>query len=737
VIGGSGRIGYALQGALEARGFDVVAPSRRAPVQDEFLDLLDGESIERCVDAARPDVVFFAVDGSARLEEFERDPALADCLFSRAVGRLVGYAESTGARLVLYSSDFVFDGNAGPYSEDDDPNPATALGIAKLGAEKLVLSGSGLVVRTSEVFGWNRSSPNIAMMVWRDLASSRPVQASREWRSTPTLADDLAEATVTLVEGGAVGVFHVAGRDSVSQLDLATAIAEAMSLDVDLIEDADSPIPGGRRAEGGLVTTKLMEQTGHVPLELEEAVKRFRRQWRRSLRTTRVPRPAIAEEEELREEILERVVRYHALRREARPFEPYRSRVSYSGRVYGAEELVRGVDAVLDFWLTLGPRGEEFERLMRRRFNSADFVLVNSGSTANLTAIMSLMSPHGSNPLEPGDEVITPAVTFPTTLAPIVHGGLIPVFVDCEIGRYNIDPALLEDAVSSKTRAIVVPHTLGNPCEMDAIVALAEKHELVLVEDICDALGAAYDGKPVGTFGQLATVSFYPAHHMTMGEGGGIVVNKAQLSRTVRSVRDWGRDCWCDPGESNTCGRRFDWQLGELPYGYDHKYIYSNLGYNFKPTDIQAAIGLAQLDRLDDFLERRQQNFETLFAGLSKYQDVLVLPRWSDKATPAWFGFPITVSSGVRRDDLVQWLEAANIETRQVFAGNILRQPAYRDVPSRVCGDLANSDRVMRDTFFIGVYPGLTDEMLAFVLEQFDRFFEGRRRREAVSTRRT
>jgi CDP-6-deoxy-D-xylo-4-hexulose-3-dehydrase len=385
--------------------------------------------------------------------------------------------------------------------------------------------------------------------------------------------------------------------------------------------------------------------------------------------------------------------------------------------------MVNLVDSALDFWLTLGPYGDEFERRIKQFWGVRDFALVNSGSAANLTAILALTSPQLEHPLRAGDEVITPAVTFPTTLAPIVHSGLIPVFVDCEVGTYNIAAHLIEGALSDKTRAIVVPHTLGNPCDMDVICDIAKRYNLYLMEDCCDALGSTFRGKLVGTFGDIATLSCYPPHQITMGEGGGVAANTARLARIVRSVRDWGRDCWCATGESNTCGRRFGWQLGDLPRGYDHKYIYSNLGYNFKPTDMQAAVGVAQLERLPGFIEARRRNFARLYEGLAAFQDYLTLPSLDRRANPSWFGFAITVKNGLSRNELVQWLENSKIETRQVFAGNVLKQPAYKNIVARIHGTLHESDRIMRDTFFIGVYPGLNSEMIEYVLGRFKEFF--------------
>ena len=439
-----------------------------------------------------------------------------------------------------------------------------------------------------------------------------------------------------------------------------------------------------------------------------------------------------AEAETLRREILDQVRRYWEIAHQRAPFVPGKTRVSYSGRVYDAHEMLNLVDSALDFWLTFGRYGEAFERRMRTFFNSAGFLLVNSGSAANLLMVSTVCSPEldtllgkdaGKPRLRPGDEVITPAVTFPTTLAPIIQNRLIPVFVDCEVGTYNLNPSLIEEAVGPRTRAIFAPHTLGNPCDLATVMDLARRRNLWVLEDTCDALGATFDGRLVGTFGDLASLSFYPAHQMTMGEGGGAVINHPRLKKTAQSIRDWGRDCWCDPGKSNTCGKRFDWSLGELPHGYDHKYIYSNVGYNLKPTDLQAAIGLAQIEKVGAFVAARRRNFARLFEGLRPLEEWLLLPRVDPRANPSPFGFPVTVREGVERNRLIQHLEAANIETRLVFGGNILRQPGFRHIERRVHGTLERSDRVMRDTFFVGVYPGLTDEMLDFVAGRIGDFF--------------
>lgn len=428
-------------------------------------------------------------------------------------------------------------------------------------------------------------------------------------------------------------------------------------------------------------------------------------------------------EETLYASILEQVAALYRLRAGRERFEPGVSKIHYAGRVFDEREMQEAVRAALDFWLTLGPYGNRLEKRFKEFFGARDFALVNSGSSANLVAVSTLASPTVRNHLRPGDEVITPALTFPTTLAPIIQNGLVPVFLDCEVGTYNINPELLDAAVSPKTRAIMIPHTLGNPCDMDEVMRVARKYDLFLIEDCCDALGGVFREKKVGTFGDLATLSFYPAHHMTMGEGGGVVVNNHTLIKTMRSVRDWGRDCWCDPGCSDTCGKRFAWDLGGLPHGYDHKYIYSTIGYNLKPTDLQAAIGLVQFDKVGNFLEARRRHFLRYYEALKPYEDYLVLPRSDSRAHPSWFAFPLTVKAPVERAALVTWLEAARIETRFIFGGNILRQPAFQHITRRVAGGLEQTDRVMRDSFFIGIYPGLTDEMLDYVIHSFDEFF--------------
>ena len=432
------------------------------------------------------------------------------------------------------------------------------------------------------------------------------------------------------------------------------------------------------------------------------------------------------EHEKIRTDILRLVQEYYKGKFTNRPFIPGESTVHYAGRVFDDKELVSLVDSSLDFWLTAGPNAEAFESEFADFLNAEDTILVNSGSSANLLAISALTSPKLlDRRLKPGDEVITVAAGFPTTVAPIVQNSLIPVFCDVELGFYNALPESIERAVSTRTKAIFMAHTLGNPFDLSAVQEIAKRNKLWLIEDNCDALGSTYDGRLTGTFGDLGTVSFYPAHHITMGEGGSVITNNDDLARITRSFRDWGRDCYCASGEDNTCGRRFSQQFGDLPSGYDHKFVYSHIGYNLKATDLQAAIGREQLKKLPGFTSRRKENFLLLYKGLKKHEDKLMLPVATLGSDPSWFGFLISVKEGqsFSRNNLVQYLNDNRIHTRNLFAGNLVRQPAFMNIEKRVAGDLRNTDFIMNNTFFIGVYPGLGKKEIEYVLSKFDEFF--------------
>ncbi|MCK9283042.1 MAG: lipopolysaccharide biosynthesis protein RfbH [Rhodocyclaceae bacterium] len=431
------------------------------------------------------------------------------------------------------------------------------------------------------------------------------------------------------------------------------------------------------------------------------------------------------ETERLRQQIVNLVEEYASLAFFPKSFIPGVTPVPISGKVIGAPELRNMVEASLDGWLTTGRFNDAFERRLADYLGVKHVLTVNSGSSANLVAFSALTSPKlGERAIRPGDEVIGVAAGFPTTVNPILQFGAVPVFVDVDIPTYNIDVAQLEAAISSRTKAIMLAHTLGNPYNLAEVVRIVRKHDLWLIEDCCDALGSTYDGKRVGSFGDIGTLSFYPAHHITMGEGGAVFTNNDELKRIAESFRDWGRDCYCPPGRDNTCGKRFGWKLGELPQGYDHKYTYSHLGYNLKISDMQAACALAQMDRLDHFVQARKNNFVWLKERLKSCEEFLVLPEATENSEPSWFGFPITLkeSAPTGRVDLLNYLDQNKVGTRLLFAGNLTRQPYMIGRGFRTSGLLANTDVVMNNTFWVGVYPGLDEAMLDFLAGKMETF---------------
>lgn len=430
----------------------------------------------------------------------------------------------------------------------------------------------------------------------------------------------------------------------------------------------------------------------------------------------------------LRKEILSQVREYQKLSAMEGPIVP-KPFVKYVWRTWDEDEMMALIDSSLDQKITYGLLGKQFEREFARTVGQRYSVFVNSGSSANLAAVSALTSKTFSDKrgiLKEGDEVITPAATFPTTLGVLLMNRLTPVFADINLGTYNMDPQRIKDALSDKTRLIMLPHTLGNPNDMDSIMEIAKERELYVIEDSCDALGSEYKGKKMGTFGDMGTFSFYLSHHISTGEGGMVVMKNSKLKRTVESFRDWGRDCWCEPYKADTCGKRFGWQLGNLPLGYDHKYIYSNIGLNLKPLDLQAAIGLRQLEKLPWIIEKRKENFGKLVSGLKEFEDYLILPESLPEAEPCWFSIPLTVKerNSINRRGLVAHLTEEGIETRPFFAGNILKQPAYVGINHRVNGSLENTDRAMEGTFFIGCHPLLTEEMIDYTLKSFKSYFD-------------
>jgi CDP-6-deoxy-D-xylo-4-hexulose-3-dehydrase len=430
---------------------------------------------------------------------------------------------------------------------------------------------------------------------------------------------------------------------------------------------------------------------------------------------------------EIKDKILDLVKNYSNINFQEKEFVPGVSEVPVSGKVIGALELQNMVEASLDGWLTTGRFNQQFEQRLSKFLGIKCLLTVNSGSSANLIAFSTLTSPKlKDRAIQKGDEVISVAAGFPTTVNPIVQFGAIPVFVDVKIPTYNIDENLVESAITNKTRAIMIAHTLGNPFNVKKIKEICEKYNLWLIEDCCDSLGSKFDNQNVGTFGDLATLSFYPAHHITMGEGGAIYTNNKKLERIAESFRDWGRDCYCEPGRDNTCNKRFSWQLGDLPFGYDHKYTYSHLGYNMKITDMQAACGLAQLDSLDEFIGKRKNNFNFLYKNLKNLEEFLILPEPEKNSEPSWFGFPLTLkkSHQYSRQNIIKYLSDSKIGTRLLFSGNLTKQPYMKNINFKVHGDLKNTDLVMENTFWVGLYPGLHEKHLDYIVNKILNFFK-------------
>jgi CDP-6-deoxy-D-xylo-4-hexulose-3-dehydrase len=438
----------------------------------------------------------------------------------------------------------------------------------------------------------------------------------------------------------------------------------------------------------------------------------------------------MTKDREIRDKIRELTLEYYNEKFKDKKFNLENDFIHYAGRVFDHKEMVNLIDSSLDFFLTANRYSEEFESRFSDYFNVTNTILVNSGSSANLVALSTLTSPLlGEKRLKPGDEVLTVAASFPTTIAPILQNQLIPVFIDINLGDYTVNPELIEAAIGPKTKAIMMAHTLGVPFDLDTVMNLVKKYDLWLIEDNCDALGSRYNDKLTGTFGHLATISFYPAHHITMGEGGAVITSDEKLAKIARSFRDWGRDCYCSGGENNTCGKRFSQKFGDLPFGYDHKYVYSHIGYNLKLTDMQAAIGCAQLDKLNGFIKKRKENFSKLQEIFSPYQDQLILPRSTQNSDPSWFAFVITIRENAEftRNEFSRFLEFNKIETRNLFSGNLLRHPAYMNIPHRIVGDLTNSNIITTNSFFIGVYPGIDVDQLNHIKKVVTRFMTGER----------
>jgi CDP-6-deoxy-D-xylo-4-hexulose-3-dehydrase len=719
IIGASGFVGNELY-TLFSANHEVFGTYCKNPVSGLLkLDISSKEDVDRVLDILRPDAV---IQPAAQpwVDFCEQNPTASEQINFLGAKHVIDWCARHHAYYLFTSTDYVFDGNDGPYTENAKTRPLNVYGQHKLDVEKYVLEKLptlGCIARTTTVFGWEAAGKNFVAKFIKVLEEGKESPVVSDQFATPTFVSDLAQAIVLLTEAKKTGVYHTAGSEYMSRLEFAEKIALVFGLDRNLITPISTEElkqPANRPRKGGLVCSKIQLELGFVFKTPFAALQ--------EMKATRLQKG-----NDLKKRIVYSIKNYYQKAFAPDPFIPGKSAVPYAGRVFDAQEIMNAVDASLDFWLTLGPWDQKFCKKLGQKIGVRHVLLANSGSSANLLAVSALCSPLlGEKQLKPGDEVITLAAGFPTTVNPILMNNLVPVFVDIQLGTYDISIENIEKAMSPRTKAIIVAHTLGMPHDAGAIAAFAKEHDLFFIEDCCDALGTTIDGKHVGTFGDIGTLSFYPAHQITMGEGGAVFTDKPVLKKAMESLRDWGRSCWCLPGVANTCGKRFSWQLGDLPFGYDHKYIYSHIGYNLKPLDIQAAIGVAQLEKVDSFVAARKKNFSVLDENFKKYARYLILPE--KRGDPSWFGYLITVRKDApfTKKEFVAYLENHKISTRELFGGNLLRQPAYKGIVCRVVGSLENTDFIMHNTFFIGVYPGLNEEHITYMNMTVDAFFKER-----------
>jgi CDP-6-deoxy-D-xylo-4-hexulose-3-dehydrase len=755
ITGGAGFVGSHLVRHLVREGAQVTVLERpgagRSRIADTLADLSIEEVDVRTYGAVRhamrrvqPEIVFHLA--AAGVSDPFLSPSVALRVNVDGTLNVVRAAVEVGAQRIIHTGTSYEYGELAAERRLDPISPYAASKTAAWALCRMYYRTQGwpvVTLRLYQVYGPAQDSRLIpaaiqAALEGRDFPTT-PGEQVRDWVYVEDVAEAyLCAATAEGIEGETIDIGTGVGH----------SVREVVERVFTYLDGDAKPLIGALAYRPGEVWSQVADPTHaarlldwHARVPLEEGLHRTLTWYcQQAGHPAPSPRPATprawmpprpdesARLEVLRQEILARVSEYHSLAHAGRAWDPGQSRVQYAGRVYDAHEMMNMTEAMLEFWLTAGRFAEEFERKMGAFLGVREVIPVNSGSSANLVAITALCSRQlRSRPLQPGDEVITPAVTFPTTLAPIVQNGLVPVLVDSQIGNYNIDVNQLEAALSDRTCAIFAAHTLGIPIEMDILMDFARQHDLYVIEDNCDALGSTYNGKMTGTFGHFGTSSFYPAHHITLGEGGAVYTNSRRLAKIARTVRDWGRDCWCgyrNPPDG-VCGRRFERPVpGMEGLHYDHRYLFTEIGYNLKLTDPQAAVGVAQLDKLPGFIQARKRNFERLYAGLKDLEEFFILPTWSPKADPSWFAFPLTVRPDAlfTRGLLQRYLEERLIETRLLFAGNILKQPGYRHIRHRVIGDLPVADQVMRGAFFVGVYPGLGPEQIDYIVGAFQDF---------------
>ncbi len=712
VTGSSGFIGKNLVSTL-LKSHEVAGLSSSFGRWTDFaVDISDNKQVAEALDIFKPDVIvncaaFSNVDGC------ETDQKKAMAVNVEGTANLCQWASKASVKFVQISTDYVYSGESGSvYTEESPTKPLNVYAKTKLLAEEEASKVKNhTILRTTSVYGFDPAGKNFLMQL---LDAKKKRKIPTDQINNPTDVQLLCQYVAAVVDKDIRGTFLATGPETLDRYSFAQKIIKVFDLEPLLFAAAKTSKLGQKAKRPLNLTTsskKLQKLTGIVPLGIDESLQRVKAE--------------MTSTEGIEKAIFAQVESYYSAKFSGRKFKLGEQYINAANKVFDSDELTNGVRAVLDCWWTEGRFALEFEKKLSAFLGVKHVALTNSGSSSNLIALSSLTS-HllKERALKPGDEVITVAAGFPTTVNPIIQLGLVPVFVDVDLDTLNIDSQLVENAISPKTKAIMVAHTLGNPFDLDAIMAIAKKHKLWVIEDSCDALGAEWDGRKVGSIADIATFSFYPAHQMTMGEGGAIATSNPLLYQIICSVRDWGRDCWCKPGKDNTCGARFTQQHGKLPFGFDHKYVYSHLGYNLKLTDMQVAIGLAQLKKLPRFVKARRSNKKRLLDALGKYSKYFLFQKPLAKANPSWFGFTITLKEGCpfSRVDLVKFLDSKKINTRPVFGGNLTRQPYFENVKYRAVGGLSNTDYVMENTFWISCDPSLTDEKVGYITGAFDEF---------------
>lgn len=706
--------------------YEMFGVSRRASPTTTHQGDITKEEIFKILDIINPQIIIHTAMLPGGVDYHESHKEEAWNVHVRGAKNIAEWAKLNNAKIINISTDYVYEGTKGNYDENSETKPVNYYGETKLEAEKIIdqLINNAAHLRTTVVYGFEKDGKNFLMQCLQNSTIGREMRIPQDQISNPTHIDTLLNYIDRVIEKNLMGVYVATGKEAIGRNDFCKMIIKTFNLREELfkaVKTSELKQIAKRPLNNSTNSSKIQIDTQYTPLSAQEYL-----DMEKSLMDK--------EPERIEQQILDLATKFYKTRFGEQKFFAGKTKIDPSGKLFDDKEIRNGISSILDGWWTEGRFAKAFEKKLASFMGAKKVILTNSGSSANLAAFYALTSPKlKERRIMLGDEVITIATAFPTTVAPIIQAGAIPVFLDIEPlerGSYNIDVSKLELALTNKTKAVVIAHTLGNPFNLSVIKDFCNKNRLWLIEDGCDALGSKWDGKMVGTFGDVSTLSFYPAHHITMGEGGAVIVNDIRLARIVESFRNWGRDCWCETGKDNTCKKRYDWQLGSLPRGYDHKNIYTHMGFNLKLTDMQASIGLAQLDKVESFINKRKENFKFLYDGLKKYEEELILPSALPEADPSWFGFIISIRENApfTREEMTSYLESKGIGSRALFSGNLTRHPGVASTNYRIVGDLKNSDRAMNNTFWIGVQPNITEEKRQYILKNIEEFIENKKK---------